>query len=130
MNSIFDKIVYKSIITIDMSTFGKRLRDCRKEKGLSQNEVAKLLNTNHSVIGKYERDDVNPSIDAVKRLAQLLDTTVAYLVGEADTDELFKNSDMLRRLKDISGLPQQDKEAILYNIDALLRDAKTRLAYK
>ena len=113
-----------------MSTFGKRLRDCRKEKGLSQNEVAKLLNTNHSVIGKYERDDVNPSIDAVKRLAELLDTTVAYLVGEADTDELFKNSDMLRRLKDISQLPEQDKQAILYNLDALLRDAKTRLAYK
>jgi transcriptional regulator with XRE-family HTH domain len=113
-----------------MSTFGKRLRECRKEKGLSQNEVAKLLNTNHSVIGKYERDDVNPSIDAVKRLAELLDTTVAYLVGEADTDELFKNSDMLRRLKDISQLPEQDKQAILYNLDALLRDAKTRLAYK
>jgi len=37
---------------------------------------------------------------------------------------------MLRRLKDISQLPKQDKEAILYNLDALLRDAKTRLAYK
>lgn len=36
---------------------------------------------------------------------------------------------MLRRLKDISELPEQDREAILYNIDALLRDAKTRLAY-
>jgi transcriptional regulator with XRE-family HTH domain len=130
MNSIFVKSVYKSIITIRMSTFGKRLRDCRKEKELSQNEVAKLLKTNHSVIGKYERDDVNPSIDAVKRLAELLDTTVAYLVGEADTNELFKNSDMLRRLKDINELPEQDKEAILYNLDALLRDAKTRLAYK
>ncbi len=33
---------------------------------------------------------------------------------------------MLRRLKDISELP----EKILYNLDALLRDAKTRLAYK
>ncbi|SNY94249.1 Helix-turn-helix [Flagellimonas pacifica] len=130
MNSIFVKSVYICIITINMSTFGKRLRDCRKERGLSQNEVAKLLNTNHSVIGKYERDDVNPSIDAVKRLAELLDTTVAYLVGEADTNELFKNADMLRRLKDISELPEQDREAILYNIDALLRDAKTRLAYK
>jgi transcriptional regulator with XRE-family HTH domain len=113
-----------------MSTFGKRLRDCRKEKGLSQNEVAKLLNTNHSVIGKYERDDVNPSIDAVKRLAELLDTTVSYLVGEANTNGLFKNADMLRRLKDINELPDQDREAILYNVDALLRDAKTRLAYK
>ena len=113
-----------------MSTFGKRLRDCRKDKNLSQNEVAKALNTNHSVIGKYERDDVNPSIDAVKRLAELLDTTVAYLVGETDTNELLKDADMLRRLKDISELPLKDKEAILYNLDALLRDAKTRLAYK
>jgi len=43
---------------------------------------------------------------------------------------LFKNSDMLRRLKDISVLPEQDKQAILYNLDALLREAKTRLAYK
>ncbi len=112
-----------------MATFGKRLRDCRKEKGLSQNEVAKLLNTNHSVIGKYERDDVKPSIDVAKRLADLLDTTVAYLIGETEANELFKDIDMLRRLKDINNLPEKDKLAILYNLDALLRDAKTRLAY-
>lgn len=113
-----------------MSTFGKRLRDCRKEKGLSQNEIAKILNTNHSVIGKYERDDVKPSIDVAKKLADLLNTTVAYLVGETHDNELLKDTDMLKRLKDINDLPEQDKQAILYNLDALLRDAKTRLAYK
>jgi hypothetical protein len=37
---------------------------------------------------------------------------------------------MLRRLQDIDNLPEQDKNAILYNLDALIRDAKTRLAYK
>ncbi len=36
---------------------------------------------------------------------------------------------MLRRLKDINNLSEQDKQAILYNLDALLRDAKTRQAY-
>ena len=113
-----------------MSTFGKRLRDCRKEKGLSQNEIAKILNTNHWVIGKYERDDVKPSIDVAKKLADLLNTTVAYLVGETQDNELLKDTDMLKRLKDINDLPEQDKQAILYNLDALLRDAKTRLAYK
>jgi len=113
-----------------MSTFGKRLRDCRKEKGLSQNEIAKILSTNHSVIGKYERDDVKPSIDVAKKLADLLNTTVAYLVGETQDNELLKDIDMLKRLKDINDLPEQDKQAILYNLDALLRDAKTRLAYK
>ena len=87
-----------------MDTFGKRLREARKSKKLSQNEVAKQLNTNHSVIGKYERDEVVPSIDVVKRLAPLLETTVAYLIGESDDDALFKNPDMLKRLKDISSL--------------------------
>ncbi len=64
------------------------------------------------------------------RLAGLLDTTVAYLVGETQANDLLKDVDMLKRLKDINDLPEQDKQAILYNLDALLRDAKTRLAYK
>ena len=112
-----------------MDTFGKRLRDCRKAKQLSQNELAKQLNTNHSVIGKYERDDVKPSIDAVKKLADMLDTTVAYLLGEAKNGDLFKDPKMLNRLKEINGLPEKDKECILYNLDAVLRDVKTRQAY-
>ena len=97
---------------------------------MSQNELAGLLNTNHSVIGKYERDDVKPSIDAVKRLAEVLQTTVAYLIGEAETDELFKDPAMLKRLKEINALPPKDKAAILYNLDAVLRDVKTRQAYQ
>jgi len=36
---------------------------------------------------------------------------------------------MLRRLKDINALPKKDKEHVLYNLDAVLRDIKTRLAY-
>jgi len=113
-----------------MSTFGTRLRECRKAKKLSQSELARILSTNHSVIGKYERNDVKPSIDAVKRLAAELETTVAYLIGEADTDELFRDPEMLRRLKEINALPREDKEHILYNLDAVLRDVKTRLAYR
>jgi transcriptional regulator with XRE-family HTH domain len=112
-----------------MDSFGNRLRECRKNKGLSQNELAGILNTNHSVIGKYERDDVKPSIDVVKRLAEVLKTTVAYLIGEAETDELFKDPVMLKRLKDINALPSKDKECILYNLDAVLRDYKARQAY-
>ena len=112
-----------------MSSFGTKLRECRKKKGLSQNEVANILSTNHSVIGKYERDDVKPSIDAVIRLAEVLETTVAYLIGEAETDELFQDPAMLKRLKDINALPDKEKEHVLFSLDAILRDAKTRQAY-
>jgi transcriptional regulator with XRE-family HTH domain len=61
-----------------MSSFGKKLRECRDAKGLSQSELAKILNANHSVIGKYERDEVKPYIDVVKNLAEELDTTVGF----------------------------------------------------
>jgi transcriptional regulator with XRE-family HTH domain len=112
-----------------MVTFGTRLRDCRKTKNLSQNELAGILNTNHSMIGKYERDDVKPSIDVVRKLADVLNTTVAFLLGETENDEMFKDPNMLKRFKDINALPEEDKKHILYNLDAVLRDVKTRLAY-
>ena len=106
----------------------QKLSESRKAKKFSQSELAKLLNTNHSIIGKYERDEVKPSVDVVKKLAATLDTTVAFLLGETDDMELLKDPDMPKRLNDINILPPKDKEVILFAIDCLLRDTKTRLA--
>ncbi|HEX8576337.1 MAG TPA: helix-turn-helix transcriptional regulator [Flavobacterium sp.] len=113
-----------------MSSFGKKLRECREAKGFSQSELAKILATNHSIIGKYERDEVKPSIDVVKKLADQLETTVGFLLGETTQTNILKNPAMLTRLNDIEALPEDDKKCILYTLDGLLRDAKTRLAYK
>ena len=65
-----------------MASFGSKLKECRSEKGLSQTELAKQIDTYHSIIGKYERDEVKPTIDVVKKLANVLDTTVGYLLGK------------------------------------------------
>lgn len=113
-----------------MSTFGQKLVECRKAKKLSQSELARLLKTNHSIIGKYERDEVKPSIDVVKKLADTLQTTVGFLLGETDDMNLLKDPEMLKRLNDINNLPEKDKLGILFALDGLLRDAKTRLAYQ
>jgi len=113
-----------------MNSFGNKLRECREAKNLSQSELAKLLNTNHSIIGKYERDEVKPTIDVVKRLADELETTVGFLLGETKQVNLLKNPAMLKRLNDIDALPDEDKHCILYAIDGLLRDAKAKHAYK
>lgn len=112
-----------------MDSFGKKLRDVRESKNLSQNDVAKVLNTNHSIIGKYERDEVKPTIDAVKKLADALDTTVGYLLGETENVNILKDPIMLNRLNDINLLNDDDKKGILFALDGLIRDAKTRKAY-
>ena len=100
--------------------FGKKLAECRKAKGLSQKELAKLLNTSHSVIGKYEREEMTPSIEAAVKLANLLDTTVGYLLGENKEATLLKDPKMLKRLEDIDNQPTEGKQCILYAIDKLL----------
>ena len=107
-----------------MASFGKKLRECREDKALSQQELASMLKTSHSVIGRYERDEMSPSIEVVKKLAVLLNTTVGYLLGEAKEEKILKDTAMLKRLNDINALPDKDKEHILYTIDGLIKSAK------
>ena len=113
-----------------MDTFGKKLRAGRDAKGFSQAELARQIKSHHSIVGKYERDEMVPSIQVAKTLAELLDTTVGYLLGEARQSDTFKDPAMLRRLNEITNLPDTDKEHILYTIDHLLASVKTRLAYE
>ena len=85
-----------------------------------------MLGVHHSIIGKYERDDVKPSIDVVKKMGDSLDTTVGYLLGETQNQNILKNPDMLKRLNDIDTFPQEDKEHILYTLDAMIKSVKLK----
>ncbi|SRR5690554_2835798 len=109
-----------------MSTFGKKLRECREAKGLSQKELAKLLSTSYSVIGKYERDEMQPSIEAAKKIAKLVGTTVGYLLGETDEENILKDPEMLKRLNEIEKMEEVDKGHILSVIDGFIKSIKIK----
>lgn len=65
-----------------MATFGKKMTVLRKEKKMSQGDLAKKLGTSISVIRRYERDEMTPSIEVAKKIASLLGSTVGYLIGK------------------------------------------------
>lgn len=54
---------------------------------------------------------MTPSIEAAKKLAKILDTTVGYLLGENEQADLFKDPAMLRRFQDIAPLPEKERNA-------------------
>ena len=108
-----------------MNHFGERLRKYRTSKKMSQSELARMIGTNHSLIGKYERGAVIPKIDAVIRIAEVLNITVGYLLGETT----LQNDTMLNRLNDINSFGEKDRDCILYALDAMIRDVKTQQAY-
>lgn len=107
-------------------TFGERITYQRKQKKWSQDELAKKVGTSAPIIGRYERDEIKPSIEVAARIADELEVTIDYLVN-ATSVVLDKMN--VKRLQDIQKLNEQDKQHILTTIDALLRDAKTRKAY-
>jgi len=98
----------------------------RKKKGLSQAELGKKIGTSGDVIGRYERGDITPSIEAVAKIADALEVSVDYLIGKT---KMVLDADTMRRMEDISSLPEDNKNFLLNMIDMALRDFKTKKAY-
>ena len=109
-----------------LMSFGKRLAEARKKKGISQDELAKRLNTKGPVIGRYERDEMNPSIEAAAKMADILEVSLDYLVGTAD--ELL-DKPTLNRILEVQKLPSDKKNFIFNMIDMALRDFKVKQAH-
>ena len=109
-----------------MTSFGKKIAALRKELKMSQSDLAKKLSTSVSAISRYVRDEMTPSIDVAKKLVWILSTTVGYLLGESDQENILKDPDMLRRLNDIEGMDPEEKNHILFTLDAMIQKIKLK----
>ncbi len=107
--------------------FGDRITLVRKQKKISQSELGKLANVSGDIVGKYERNEMKPSIETARRLANALNVTLDYLVGDSDTTVFDK--DITKRIEDIIDMNSEDKNALFKIIDAYIRDFKAKKAY-
>lgn len=60
------------------------------------------------------------------KLADVLGVSLDYLTGKSD---VLIDKALLDKLMMIHNMPNSDREHILFALDAMLRDAKARLAY-
>ncbi len=65
-------------------TLGQRIKECRLRKGMTQEDMAEALLTKKSTISAYENDKIDIKISILKEIANILDTSVFYLVGEQE----------------------------------------------
>ncbi len=56
----------------------------RKKMGISQKEAAELLGCSILSYGKYEREEREPSIGMLKKMAKLFEVNVDYLIGNVE----------------------------------------------
>ena len=112
---------------MESSTFGKRLTEVRKLKKLSQDDIGKKVGVHGAVIGRYERDEVKPSIEMAKDLAQALEVSLDYLVGS--TDVLLEKT-VLDKILDIQKLKPQEKDHVFALLDAFIKQTKIQSILK
>lgn len=107
-------------------TLGQNITTLRKKIKLSQNDLGKTVGTSGDIIGRYERDEVKPSIEVAIKIADALQVSLDYLVGKTS---LEVDSNTLKRIEDIGNLPKSAKDQIYLVVDALVRDFKAKQAY-
>lgn len=66
---------------------GKRIRLARKAKGLNQGELANKLGVSLDTISRWETEKRQPRSDDLANLSQVLNISIAYLMGIWDTME-------------------------------------------
>ena len=64
-------------------SFGKTLAKLRKERKLTQQELADLLHVTNKTISKWETNTTAPDIDTLKRISQVLKVPVDVLLGNS-----------------------------------------------
>ena len=74
-------------------TLGKKIKELRKNKGMSQEELGQKIGVQKATIYKYENGIVcNLKQSTIKTLADVLGTTPSYLMGWEDKDDTLKAS--------------------------------------
>ncbi|MFC7526262.1 helix-turn-helix domain-containing protein [Parapedobacter sp. GCM10030251] len=107
---------------------GNIIQALRKDRGWSQGELATESGVSREMIGKYERGDAVPSIEAAKKLARALGVTLDYLGGEADGPAFDRKT--AERMKDIDRLDAAEREHVFALLDAFLAKSKMQAILK
>jgi transcriptional regulator with XRE-family HTH domain len=107
---------------------GSRIKLLRKEKNLSQGELAQQVGTDARQISRYENGHITPSVEVVAKLAQVLDVSVDYLLFEDSPRRPLKveDQDLLEKLQDVQHLSEEDRTSILHILDALVAKSKIK----
>jgi transcriptional regulator with XRE-family HTH domain len=65
-----------------MENFGLNVKSQREKMGLTLRDVAKKVNLSPSYLSQIENNKTFPSLSAAKNIADVLNTTVGFLIGE------------------------------------------------
>lgn len=103
-----------------MQIFSKRLISLRKERGLTQADLAKLVQKQRSTISGWETEGKEPDLSTVCQFAKFFGVTTDYLLGyseERNNVEWKFYSDKINFEKDFKAMPADMRPVVAHCFD-------------
>lgn len=98
---------------------GKRIKELRTKKKITQEELGKIVGVTTSMIGMYEIEARRPSFEVIEKIADYFGVTVDYLLGRENINDSVTPANIpsgiyLRLAKEAEemGLTEDDVELI------------------
>jgi transcriptional regulator with XRE-family HTH domain len=111
------------IYTMAALSLSDRLLKARKDKSLSQQELAKLAKVHFTNVGKYERGEAVPSADVFNRIAKALQVSPDFLLNGTLQDksaDAISDEELLSQFRKIEQLPANKKKLVKEFLDAFI----------
>ena len=109
------------ITPVDEKAIGRRLRELRQRRGLTQTEIAEQLGIDQTLVSNYERGAARMHGALVAGFAKALKASADEVLGLKESPPPKQsNGRLLRRIQRIEELGTADQKAVLKYLDALL----------
>lgn len=109
-----------------MTKFRENLAQIRKERRLTQMQLADLIDVQPRLISRWETGESKPQFDHIVQLAEVLQVSIDQLARGEDTapaDRRFdiRNKRLEELCRQIDALGEADQEVICHVMDSLIR---------
>lgn len=124
-----------------MEALNERIKKCRKDKGLTQSQLAEILGVTDKAVSKWEVGEANPDIELLVKMSELFNVTLDYLLTGVKKEKeilIVSPREMLIKNDDPQYLPQISQNDLtlddiykneLANVFACLVDNKSIRSY-
>jgi transcriptional regulator with XRE-family HTH domain len=110
-----------------MKNIGKIIKQIREEKGLTQQQLAELINMHRSNYSKVESGERDLSIEAINKVAKFFGMTIDQLVnfdGHIPDEVTVEDKTLMEQVKLIQELEPEEKSMVFKMIDTFLTKKK------
>ncbi len=101
----------------------RMIRDARKRKGITQDELAKKLGINRATLSRYETGAIDPPMSQVEKILDVLELSPANFISSEEKEEIEEVADAMREWEADPNKIEEYKRAAA--LDALGRRAIT-----